>query len=167
MIYLAIINILIFRIIGKQQTEREINLERNPFGELAGRTSSSFALFAIVLLFIMCNIPRLLLNQAEMNLRLQLELVEFCQTQEEISRLSLLIHISHFCLIINSSANVLLYYSVIKMAKIKIKGMRRCCTGIFLTTAPHNNDKYLFQEECIELSSLEKNEIGVLKGFKI
>ena len=131
MIYLAIINILIFRTIRKQQNEREVREERKSFLDLAGRTSSSFALSAIVLLFIICNIPRLLLNRAEWNLHLQLEKVDFCKTQEDISRIYCLLHFSHFCLIINSSANVLLYYSVIKMVKIKIKGIRKCFTGIF------------------------------------
>ena len=162
MIYLATINILIFRTIRKQQNERDENIGRKCFLDLAGRTSSSFALFAIVLLFIMCNIPRLLLNRAELNLRQQLEKEDFCKTQEYISWISLLIHFSHFCLIINSSANVLLYYSVIKMVKMKIKGIRKCYTGILSTFVHYNNDRYSVQVECIELSGLEQNETDLL-----
>ena len=83
-------------------------------------TSSAYALFTIVLLFIACNIPRLILNQVEWTLRITLHAKSVCEIEDDLSRLSLFIQISHFCLIINSSANVLIYYSVCKMVKINM-----------------------------------------------
>ena len=121
MVYLAVINILIFMVIRYQNKSRRVsNTNEEEMGSTV-QISSAIALFSIVLFFILCNIPRLILNQAEWDIRSTLYESEICEVSQEIERLSFLTLVSKLCLVFNSSANVLIYYSVNRLFKMKIR----------------------------------------------
>ena len=121
MTYLAVINILIFMVIRHQNKARTVsNTSEEEMGSIA-HISSAIALFSIIILFISCNIPRLILNQAEWNIRATLHESEICEASQEIERLSFLTLVSKLCLVINSSANVLIYYSMNRLFRVKIR----------------------------------------------
>jgi hypothetical protein len=83
--------------------------------------SSTLALFSIVIFFILCNIPCLILNQAEWDIRATLHQSEICEASLEFERLSFLTRVSKLCLVINSSAKVLIYYSFNRLFRVKIR----------------------------------------------
>ena len=101
--------------------ERQV---RNSSDEEMGsfvQISSAIALFSSVIFFMLCNIPRLILNQAEWDIRTSLHELEMCEASLEIERLFFLSLVSKLCLAINSSANVLIYYSVNRVFRLKIR----------------------------------------------
>ena len=116
--------------------------------------SYNFALIAIVILFIVCNIPRLMLNLAEWNLRANVNKVSFCETSKEISKLSFLISVNQICLIFNSSANVLIYYSASKMFKIKIKKLKRFVHEYFIIFACCFHFRYLNVDQSFKMEAI-------------
>ena len=98
--------------------------------------SSSVALLSVAIVYIVCNVPRLMLNDAEFKLRsalgdfnnfltffksifisLDQGFETLCETQAEVNRLSALLSLSQFCLLINSSVNILVYYSIQNMIR--------------------------------------------------
>ena len=124
MIYLTLINLLIFKMIRKMQKHRRLSVASEiDENEL---TSSVYGLFAIVALFIVCNIPRLVVNQMDWNLWKSVhERDDPCKFEKDATLLFLVIKISHVGLLLNSSANVFIYYSTGKMASVewgKIRG---------------------------------------------
>ena len=110
MIFLTATNLAIWRVITqdtKMQSQNSVKVPRK----------SSFALFSIVILFISCNIPRLMLNQAEWKFQATLYKGDECVTKGELSWLDVLSKCSLICLSFNSSANFLLYYSIHRLVK--------------------------------------------------
>jgi hypothetical protein len=119
MMFLSVVNILIFVVIRKQAQKRRVSTAG--LDEIRTNISSAFGLCAIIILFIACNMPRLILNQAEWDLRSRLMEADICETIIQVNKLSLLTLFSRLCLIINSSANVLIYYSVSKLFRMKLR----------------------------------------------
>ena len=119
MMFLSIVNILIFVVIRKQAQKRRVSTAG--LEEIRTNISSAFGLCAIIILFIACNMPRLILNQAEWDLRSRLMEADICETIIQVNKLTLLTLVSRLCLIINSSANVFIYYSVSKLFRMRIK----------------------------------------------
>ena len=89
--------------------------------------NSVLTLSIIVIMYLMCNTPRLSLNMAENILSDKLYEVDSCDCSLAPSWFFILIRISHLFLVINSSANFLIYFSVCKRFKtvfgIKVKNL--------------------------------------------
>ena len=73
-------------------------------------------LVAIVVIYIICNIPRLLLNILDYYF-LALSSFDFCDCEFNPFWLLMFIIVSHCCLVINSAINFFIYFSVSKMFK--------------------------------------------------
>ena len=126
--YLAVINVLIFK---KIKDRERLPLEGQDVIERKGSKISAIALLAIVILFIACNSVRLFLDYFEWTIRLAIEEGQSpCNTTEMIKQVPSLISLSHFFLVLNSSANVLIYYSIHRVVKIKFSVFIEACVGM-------------------------------------
>ena len=93
------------------------------------RSLSAITLTAIVIMYILCNIPRLVLNLAEYLLQPQLyEAFEDdpCGCQVTPPWFSIMCHLNHFLLTLNSSANFLIYWSLGNKFKTSFKRQFLC-----------------------------------------
>ena len=90
---------------------------------------SLMTLAAIVILYLACNTPRLLLNCMEYHYLSIIMDMDFCQCSKHINWFELLLLINHLFLVINSSANFLIYASVSTIFKngllLKVRLLRR------------------------------------------
>ena len=75
-------------------------------------TRSAVTLTAIVIMYIICNIPRLVLNLAEHLLTPPDLSPPGCSCSPSPVWFTVLLHLSHFLLTLNSSVNFLIYWSV-------------------------------------------------------
>ena len=73
---------------------------------------SAVTLTAIVIMYILCNIPRLVLNLAEHLLTPTDLSPPGCSCSPSPMWFTVLLHLSHFLLTLNSSVNFLIYWSV-------------------------------------------------------
>ena len=73
---------------------------------------SSYSLFAIVILYLVSNTPRLLLNCVEYQYLFFIMDVNYCESRSITVWFELLLIINHLSLIINSSANILIYCTI-------------------------------------------------------
>ena len=78
---------------------------------------SSMTLAAIVILYLSCNTPRLLLNCVEYHYFSFIMDGDFCECNKITYWFDFLLSISRLCLVINSSANILIYFSISTMFK--------------------------------------------------
>ena len=83
--------------------------------------SSVATLSTIVIMYLICNSPRLSLNMAEYILSDKLYDVDSCDCSLAPSWFFILIRISHLFLVINSSSNFLIYFSVCKRFKMVLR----------------------------------------------
>ena len=93
------------------------------------RSLSAITLTAIVIMYILCNIPRLALNLAEYLLQPQLyEASEDdpCGCPVTPPWFSIMCHLNHFLLTLNSSANFLIYWSLGNKFKTSFKRQFLC-----------------------------------------
>ena len=93
------------------------------------RSLSAITLTAIVIMYILCNIPRLVLNLAEYLLQPQLyEASEDdpCGCQVTPPWFTIMCHLNHFLLTLNSSANFLIYWSLGNKFKTSFKRQFLC-----------------------------------------
>ena len=74
--------------------------------------SSAGTLTAIVLLYMICNVPRLILNLAEYLLYPAVYEADACGCSQTPTWFSILCRVSHLLLIVNSSCNFLIYFSI-------------------------------------------------------
>ena len=81
---------------------------------------SSITLVAIVVLYLICNTPRLLLNCVEYHYFSFIMDGDFCECSRLTFFFELLLIINHLSLVINSSANILIYFSISKIFKKKL-----------------------------------------------
>ena len=91
---------------------QEMNLSRHPSPRLPRRRTnySALTLTLIVIMYIICNIPRLVLNLFEHLLQEELtNKKDSCGCKEEPKWFTILCSISHFLLTVNSSANFIIY----------------------------------------------------------
>ena len=79
--------------------------------------NSALTLGTIVILYLVCNTPRLSLNMAEYVLGDTLYQVDYCNCSMAPTWIFILIWTSHLFLVINSSSNFLIYFSVCKRFK--------------------------------------------------
>ena len=95
---------------------------------------SARTLSAIVLMYVVCNVPRLLLNIAEHLYQAQLyQDYSDCGCIKRIVWFEVSIRLSHLLLTINSSANFIIYWSVGKQFKSTlVRQLRRISTKIEL-----------------------------------
>ena len=77
-------------------------------------------LAAIVVIYLTCNTPRLLLNCMEYHYLSVIMDMDFCHCSKHINWFELLLLINHLFLVINSSANILLYASVCNTFKTRL-----------------------------------------------
>ena len=98
---------------------------RRPSFRVRRRTISSnsaFTLIAIVILYVICNIPRLALNLAEHLLEEEINNnFDLCGCHQEPIWFLILIHVNHFLLTVNSSANFIIYLALEKQFKTTFK----------------------------------------------
>ena len=91
---------------------------------------SSLTLAAIVILYIVCNTPRLLLNMVD-HFFSALTDVDFCNCNLNPFWFEFFVLVSHLFLVINSAVNFLIYFSISKMfkkvflVKLKLMGMKK------------------------------------------
>ena len=91
---------------------------------------SSLTLAAIVILYIVCNPPRLLLNMMD-HFFSALTDVDFCNCNLNPFWFEFFVLVSHLFLVINSAVNFLIYFSVSKMfkkvflVKLRLMGMSK------------------------------------------
>ena len=139
MMYLAVINVLIFKKIKDQE---RLPLEGQAGVERKGSKISAIALLAIIILFIVCNTARLFLDYYEWTIRSAIEEGKSpCDTIDMIKQVPVLIALSHFFLVINSSANVLIYYSIHRIVKIKFSVFTAACVGNFPRSERQRNSE--------------------------
>ena len=81
---------------------------------------SLITLGAIVMLYLVCNTPRLLLNCFEYHYISIIMKDDFCVCNSLTFWFELLLTISQLCLVINSSVNILIYVSISAMFKRKL-----------------------------------------------
>lgn len=83
---------------------------------------STLTLLAIVIMYIVCNIPRLVLNLAEHLLQDQISTnLDICGCEMFPDWFIVLISINHFLLTVNSSANFIIYLSLEKKFKTTLR----------------------------------------------
>ena len=108
------------------QLSEDVSIEkqpmiRRPSFRIERRTVSSnsaFTLIAIVIMYVICNIPRLVLNLAEHLLEEEINNnFDLCGCHQEPIWFLFLIHVNHFLLTVNSSANFIIYLSMEKKFK--------------------------------------------------
>ena len=91
----ALIQMKIFRFSGKKQSH-----------------STIITLTAIVIMYIICNIPRLIVNLFEhLEQYESAKKLDLCGCRKQPKWMLILIYISHLLLTLNSSANFVIYYS--------------------------------------------------------
>ena len=112
MVYVGLLNLVNYMLIKNHMEIRKRSLISSIPTEVRESKSRAISLLAIVILFIFCNVPRLVVSQLEWDLRNSMYHAERCKIEEMLSMISLLIVVSHLCLIFNSSFNVFLYYFV-------------------------------------------------------
>merc|ERR1711990_1315496 len=81
---------------------------------------SSKSLFAIVILYIVSNTPRLVLNCVEYQYFFIIMNINFCDSRSITFWFELLLSINHLSLIINSSANILIYCTISTIFKNRL-----------------------------------------------
>ena len=85
---------------------------------------SARTLSAIVLLYVVCNLPRLLINLAEYIYQSQLyQDYSDCRCVKNIVWLEVFVRLNHFLLTVNSSVNFIIYWSVGKQFKSTLRGI--------------------------------------------
>ena len=85
-------------------------------------TYSTVTLLAIVIMYIVCNIPRLVLNLAEHLLQDQISNnFDVCGCEKFPTWFIILVSINHFLLTVNSSANFIIYSSLEKKFKTTLR----------------------------------------------
>ena len=85
-------------------------------------TYSAVTLLAIVIMYIVCNIPRLVLNLAEHLLQDQISNnFDVCGCEKFPTWFIILVSINHFLLTVNSSANFIIYSSLEKKFKTTLR----------------------------------------------
>ena len=142
-IYMIIVNILIFKMIKEQQNRRRQSVVLMMSDDACA--TSAAGLFALVILFIVCNVPRLALNHWEWNIVQKIEAANICDIEEDLAYLSLLIVVSHLSLVFNSSANVFIYYCIRRIAKC----MKKIFSGFWFCrphTSSHDPDEILLAD---------------------
>ena len=121
---------------------QEINLSRHPSPRIPNRRTnySALTLTLIVIMYIICNIPRLILNLFEHLLQEELaNKKDKCGCKEEPKWFTILCSISHFLLTLNSSANFIIYGVTEKKFKKTARklfnsfGNKLICFKLFLT----------------------------------
>ena len=132
-IYLVITNTIILLkikkgIIESENLQETINKSKQILDQVPRRRSESKAgltLTGIVLVYLICNLPRLVLNLVEYLLLSQIYKVDQCGCNLAPWLLSSLIRSSQFLITLNSSVNFLIYISVSKgfkkIFKFKLK----------------------------------------------
>ena len=99
---------------------------------------SARTLSAIVLLYVVCNLPRLFLDLTEhlYHFKLQQDYSN-CGCVNDIVWLEILVRLSHFLLTVNSSVNFIIYWSVGKQFKSTLSGILTKIRGRFYTSSNH------------------------------
>jgi len=82
--------------------------------------NSVATLMAIVMMYLICNVPRLTLNTAEYLMRDEFGIDE-CGCPEAPEWIYVLIQVSNMCLVINTSANFVIYFAVCKKFKTVLR----------------------------------------------
>ena len=83
------------------------------FSAFINLASSARTLSAIVIVYVVCNLPRLLLNTAEYLYQDQLyQDYSDCRCVRSMFWIQVFIGLSHLLLTVNSSANFIIYFSV-------------------------------------------------------
>ena len=113
-----------------------IDLKRNSDNDLERRTNfpgntshSAGTLTAIVLMYLICNVPRLVLNMAEYLLYPDVYYSDSCGCSLTPTWFAILCRISHFLLTVNSSLNFLIYFSIGKRFKKIVCGHVKMFAG--------------------------------------
>ena len=85
---------------------------------------SALTLTSIVIMYIICNIPRLVLNLAEHLIQDEMkDNMDRCGCKKEPKWFTILCSISHFLLVVNSSANFIIYGSTENKFKKTLKDL--------------------------------------------
>ena len=114
-------------------------------------------LTAIVILYLSCNTPRLLLNCVEYNYFSFIMDSDFCECNTVTFWFDLLLSISRLCLVINSSANILIYFSISSMFKKRILSKMRLTRGESVKTF---NKKMKVSISCAVLPNMSDIDKG-------
>ena len=93
---------------------------------------SGLTLTAIVIVYLVCNLPRLILNLVEYTLRPEIYQLDECGCFLTHWWVSSMIRISHLLLTINSSVNFIIYFSSSKQFK---KILQLKCKKLLTTVA--------------------------------
>ena len=121
MLFLLVVNISIFTVVCQKNMKSQKHFIHRKYStnEVIKKSSlDAVPLFSIVVLFIGCNIPRLFLNRRELDVQEMMRWTfNSCEIVIEMNKLFRITYISKLCLILNSSANVLIYYSIKKLCK--------------------------------------------------
>ena len=115
--YLLIANGCIFRrmrISNKSLVSGGLSQKKNVLQK------SSTSLFAIVILYLISNTPRLILNCVEYQYFSIIMDIDYCDSRSITFWFELLLSINHLSLIINSSANILIYCTISTIFKNRL-----------------------------------------------
>ena len=105
-------------------------METNSFRVLRRRNSHSiltFTLTTIIIIYIVCNLPRLLLNVFEHLLEDDQEKnLDKCGCEIEPKWFTIMCNVSHFLLTFNSSINFIIYWSTVNKFRKNLKDLFLC-----------------------------------------
>ena len=104
---------------------------------------SSKSLFAIVILYLISNTPRLLLNCVEYQYFFFIMDINYCESRSITFWFDLLLSINHLSLIINSSANILIYCTISRIFKNRL--FQKLKTGFGFSVKSGNNNKQVIK----------------------